>query len=366
MASFIQRVDHSVFGDLVIAPQSTPDIKEASFMLKDFWTSNNVYENGGLTFELYRNAKIKNRKLGRSKSDGAAFMNGKAIVPRYSRSISEYSGMVRRDSKDSVLSSMKEEEIADDRQSCANDSELHPYNINREERLKRGRSYSYDSAIPQAKTSVQRQRQSSCGSRSLSRESSIEEESEVNKEAVKQQRQRRVSRLVDELLLEIYGPECARRLSSAQESDCCSTSGTTTSWRTQSIQRAVSEPLQQARLKTKDVSELRTLHTTLRAHVQFVGSLLVRQLKRRDALRARRDKNNDVITALLQALSPKRNIVTMKAESVGVQRKSTKAGERRKYWRSGDNLCGSCASKTIPGTVEARDKKALWKKLEAG
>lgn len=53
--------------------------------------------------------------------------------------------------------------------------------------------------------------------------------------------------------------------------------------------------------------ELEQLLVTLRSDTQYVGSLLVRELKRRDALISRRDKQNDVITAFLQALSEKRS-----------------------------------------------------------
>jgi hypothetical protein len=53
--------------------------------------------------------------------------------------------------------------------------------------------------------------------------------------------------------------------------------------------------------------ELEALAVTLRRDVQFAGSVLVRQLKRRDALISRRDKHSGVITAFLQALSDKRS-----------------------------------------------------------
>jgi hypothetical protein len=55
------------------------------------------------------------------------------------------------------------------------------------------------------------------------------------------------------------------------------------------------------------IPELEALAATLRYDIQYAGSLLVRQLKRRDALISRRDKQNDVITAFLQALSEKRS-----------------------------------------------------------
>jgi hypothetical protein len=56
-----------------------------------------------------------------------------------------------------------------------------------------------------------------------------------------------------------------------------------------------------------DIPELETLLATLRCDVHYAGSLLVRELKRRDALISRREKQNDMITAFLQALSAKRS-----------------------------------------------------------
>jgi hypothetical protein len=55
------------------------------------------------------------------------------------------------------------------------------------------------------------------------------------------------------------------------------------------------------------IPELKTLLATLRSDVHYAGSLLVRELKRRDALISRREKQNDMITAFLQALSAKRS-----------------------------------------------------------
>ena len=55
------------------------------------------------------------------------------------------------------------------------------------------------------------------------------------------------------------------------------------------------------------IPELETLLATLRSDVHYAGSLLVRELKRRDALISRCEKQNDMITAFLQALSAKRS-----------------------------------------------------------
>jgi len=133
----------------------------------------------------------------------------------------------------------------------------------------------------------------------------------------------RVCKLVDELLLDIYGkwygngPGLSFRRrrqsanSSAQESDYCSTSGTSTPCTIQTLRliKGMNDSLQLSRLRNKSIPELETLLATLRSDVHYAGSLLVRELKRRDALISRREKQNDMITAFLQALSAKRSAV---------------------------------------------------------
>lgn len=54
--------------------------------------------------------------------------------------------------------------------------------------------------------------------------------------------------------------------------------------------------------------ELKALKDTLECNVVFVGSLLVRQLKRRDILYSRRDVQYGITTAFLQAISAKRSM----------------------------------------------------------
>lgn len=56
-----------------------------------------------------------------------------------------------------------------------------------------------------------------------------------------------------------------------------------------------------------DLAELEILIGTLSEHVSQAGGLLIRQLRRRDHLVAKRDKQYDVITAHLQARSEKRS-----------------------------------------------------------
>nr|CAD7414752.1 unnamed protein product [Timema cristinae] len=161
----------------------------------------------------------------------------------------------------------------------------------------------------------------------LLRKSSIEEEEDDEDSMIQRSRsltdveegkanqRRKVSVLVDRLLLDIYG-KCyvGRRrstTSSAVESDYCSTSGASVyCWRTEGYQpgKITSETALRARLFNKSVAELRALVSTLQLDIQYLGSKLVKHLKRRERRLMREDINNGVITAHLQALSERRNV----------------------------------------------------------
>ncbi|CAK9831625.1 TBC1 domain family member 30 [Anthophora retusa] len=104
-----------------------------------------------------------------------------------------------------------------------------------------------------------------------------------------------VSSLVDQLLLDIYGlPDGDRRRS---ESD-----STASSVRI----HPQHQHLQKARLLWKNKHELHVLVLNLRDHINYIGGVLVRQLRRKDYLMNKREKLCAIITAHLQALSPKR------------------------------------------------------------
>ncbi|XP_017791373.1 PREDICTED: uncharacterized protein LOC108573435 [Habropoda laboriosa] len=103
------------------------------------------------------------------------------------------------------------------------------------------------------------------------------------------------SSLVDRLLLDIYGlPDGDRRRS---ESD-----STASSLRI----RPQHQHLQKARLLWKSKHELHILVLNLRDHINYVGGILVRQLRRKDYLVNKREKLCAIITAHIQALSLKR------------------------------------------------------------
>ncbi|XP_008208165.1 uncharacterized protein LOC100678809 isoform X1 [Nasonia vitripennis] len=112
-----------------------------------------------------------------------------------------------------------------------------------------------------------------------------------------------VSSLVDQLLVDIYGPAAASLCGSEWRTRSESES-TNSSWKSRQHQRPY---LQRTRLELKSKGELRVVLGTLRDHVSHTGSLLVRQLRRRDYLLARREKLYNVITAHLQAHSSKRS-----------------------------------------------------------
>ncbi|XP_056635014.1 uncharacterized protein LOC130444061 isoform X1 [Diorhabda sublineata] len=98
---------------------------------------------------------------------------------------------------------------------------------------------------------------------------------------------RRASALVDQLLMDIYN-------SVHTSTDYNSTSGKShkSSW------------AEVVNLEDKDLDELLTYLTCLKNYVERMGSVLVRQLKRRDALRRQRDAYCDVITEHLGKCVP--------------------------------------------------------------
>ncbi|XP_011880484.1 PREDICTED: uncharacterized protein LOC105568985 isoform X2 [Vollenhovia emeryi] len=104
-----------------------------------------------------------------------------------------------------------------------------------------------------------------------------------------------ITSLVDQLLLDIYGiPMGDRRRS---ESDSTASSLKT---------RPRHQYLQKTRLLLKRKDELQILLMTLHDHIIHTGGLLIRQLRRKDYLTAKCDKQCDIITAYLQAHSAKR------------------------------------------------------------
>nr|XP_012216603.1 PREDICTED: LOW QUALITY PROTEIN: uncharacterized protein LOC105668696 [Linepithema humile] len=104
-----------------------------------------------------------------------------------------------------------------------------------------------------------------------------------------------ITSLVDQLLLDIYGIPIGDKGRSESDSTASSLKP-----------RPQHQYLQKTRLLLKRKDELQILLTTLHDHIIHTGGLLIRQLRRKDYLTAKRDKQCDVITAYLQAHSAKR------------------------------------------------------------
>ncbi|KRT78697.1 GTPase activator protein [Oryctes borbonicus] len=98
---------------------------------------------------------------------------------------------------------------------------------------------------------------------------------------------RRTSALVDQLLVDIYNH--------ASSSTDYNSATSSKSLRHYSLDMNTVEALQE-----KGIEELQSLIVTLHDHVGRIGSILVRQLKRRDALRRQREAHCDVITVHLR------------------------------------------------------------------
>ncbi|KAK7082090.1 hypothetical protein SK128_007346, partial [Halocaridina rubra] len=122
--------------------------------------------------------------------------------------------------------------------------------------------------------------------------------------------------LVDGLLISIYRQN-RRRSSVGHDSDTLTEHSTTSdtpyyytrgvnqrpTYSTQSRSGAVHR---RSRLLAKNREELRQLVISLQAALSTKCSILIKELKKKDRLRMRRDQQNDVVTAILHALSQKR------------------------------------------------------------
>ncbi|XP_033222408.1 uncharacterized protein LOC117176309 [Belonocnema kinseyi] len=148
-----------------------------------------------------------------------------------------------------------------------------------------------------------------------------------------------VSTLVDKLLSDIYGIPFSDRGRSDSDSSTSS--------------RANARPynLQKTRLSLKSVEELYVVLKTLKEHVSHAGGLLIRQLRRRDYLIAKRDKQCDVITAHLQAHSKKTSEDTRMRFSLAPQ-----AGESGfTQWLDAMKMVAK-----LPGGIPAEFRSTLW------
>ncbi|XP_035726381.1 uncharacterized protein LOC118443462 isoform X3 [Vespa mandarinia] len=149
----------------------------------------------------------------------------------------------------------------------------------------------------------------------------------------------RVCSLVDQLLLDIYGFPSGSR----SESDSTASSSLR--------QHPQHQYLQKARLLLKSKTELHVLIKILYDHINHTGGLLVRQLRRKDYLTAKRDKQCDIITANLQAHSAKRIEDTKMRFSLTPQ-----PGESGfQQWLDAMKMVAR-----LPGGIPAEFRKRLW------
>ncbi|XP_076358517.1 uncharacterized protein LOC143251059 isoform X2 [Tachypleus tridentatus] len=121
--------------------------------------------------------------------------------------------------------------------------------------------------------------------------------------------------LVEDLLHEIYGQlSPSDRRSSADSEHFTDGSVTDFTWAVNHFMMG-SERGRRARytrssLLNKDVQELETIVKQLQNQTQHTNNSLVQQLKLRDRLMNRRNHSYDMLTAVLQAISPKRSVDT--------------------------------------------------------
>ncbi|XP_071500881.1 TBC1 domain family member 30-like [Diadema antillarum] len=114
--------------------------------------------------------------------------------------------------------------------------------------------------------------------------------------------------ILDGLLCEIYD-RCHTNIRPCVDSDGfteCSSDGAYLSSKGDSFQE--SSRLPKAILNAKSSSELRDMVRDLQHGTAVLSGRLIKQLKRRDRYLAKRQKNQDVLTAILQAVSQKRRV----------------------------------------------------------
>ena len=287
----LRNFDHAVFGHMVIARQSTSEIKEASMFIEK--------------------PTPEKRQLEKAKSDDSLLSPNKSLYQKSRFCTSELQGqkhktinhfkcsgnhlnggqnvknILNRKWHSAELSRVAEQrKVAGDYCDRTPNPLTLPASITVQPNFQFCVSKSSPLAVSASSEALpdgnrhlplsNRKSPSLYGPSSLSRESSIEEETELNDDSTssatsKQQQNEcdknhrlRVCKLVDELLLDIYGkwygngPGMSSRRrqsasSSVQESDYCSTSGTSTPFTTQTPRsvKGMNDSLQLSRLRNK-------------------------------------------------------------------------------------------------------------------
>jgi hypothetical protein len=286
----LRHLDHAVFGQVVIARQSTSEIKEASMFIEKPTPECRKLEKAKSDNTMKLRRQTSCQRSGALMSELQAYKSRTTSDVKYTNGIKLKGDHNVKNASKRLWRSAESPTVAEQRKMTVDHFEDKPISStlspSTNERRNFYRSVSqYSSCNSSLSTEdlsngnrhlpLSSRKPPFYGSSSLSRGSSIEEETETDdnvtnegkepKSASETNSRRRVSQLVDELLLDIYGKwygngtglSLNRRRhsanSSAQESDCCSTSGTLTSWRTQThhpVQRT-NDSLQWSRMRNK-------------------------------------------------------------------------------------------------------------------
>jgi len=278
----LRNLDHAVFGHMVIARQSTSEIKEASMFIEK--------------------PTPEKRQLERAKSDESLLSQKKSVYQKSRFCTSESQGQKLEtinhlndgQNVKNVLNrnghSVELSRVAEQRKVGGDYFERTPNPLTLPASTTGQPNFQFcaskksplavsvsSEALPNGNRHMPLSNRKLYGPSSLSRESSIEEETEVNDDSISSANSKqpknecdknnrlRVCKLVDELLLDIYGKwygngpglSFSRRRhstnSSALESDYCSTSGTSTSCTIQTTRsvKGMIDSLQLSRLRNK-------------------------------------------------------------------------------------------------------------------
>ncbi|KAG8137788.1 hypothetical protein E2320_003739, partial [Naja naja] len=153
------------------------------------------------------------------------------------------------------------------------------------------------------------------GSRGSSNAGSLGEDEEAEQEPGRSRRASRASSLVSGLLTELYSVARVRHrdsLDSSTEASAGSDAfpggrGSSAGSRVlQELQRNSGQRHQRKYLAQKDISELTTVIRELNYRICVQSAKLLRLLKQKDRLLHKVQRNSDIVTACLQAVSPKR------------------------------------------------------------
>jgi hypothetical protein len=287
----LRNLDHAIFGQVIIARQSSSEIKEASMFIEKPAPKNRVLEKAKSdnTMELQRRTVY--RRVGSLTSEIPQYENRITNDFKYKNGIELKDGQkiknisVRNWHSAELPTMVEQRKMSSDYLNkkpnlptvppFADEHNNFHSSLSRFSSLGEPASTEERPSCNRRLSSSSRKSLSFYGSSSLSRESSIEEEKEVDNGSSTSENctklriasgtntRRRVSQLVDELLLDIYGKWYCNGLglsfnrhrhsanSSAYESDYCSTSDASAALKSQVHHpiNGMNDSLQQSRLK---------------------------------------------------------------------------------------------------------------------